>query len=179
MRPGGSALLLISCLSFSSSLNLCIVLFGLKIQVSLGLKKKVLVLPASAGSSEDKELKRWLVCFGLRGLLSPVGRHQFKFMSNILHSAKRRDRALHLLWRGHHKIMYRSELCQKFSLVLFLQQGALFTSAYTNFKESPDFLHQAGKLTTKSRDEANIVQCPGQMYCTNPGLFCTFKPYPD
>lgn len=100
-------------------------------------------------------------------------------MSNFLRGAKQRDRALRSLWRGHHKTMYRSELCQKFSSVLFLQRGALLTSACTNSKESSDVLQQAGKLATKSRDEANIVQCPAQMQCTNPGVFCTFQPYPN
>lgn len=100
-------------------------------------------------------------------------------MPSISLGAKQGDRTLGLLWRGHHKTMHNSALCQKFSLVLFPQRGALFTSTCINLKESSDFMHKDGKLVTKFWDEANAAQCPGQMYCTNPEVFCTFKPCRD
>lgn len=78
-------------------------------------------------------------------------------MPSISLGAKQGDRTLGLLWRGHHKTMHNSALCQKFSLVLFPQQGALLTSTCINLKESSDFLHKDGKLVTKFWDEANAA----------------------
>lgn len=57
--------------------------------------------------------------------------------------------------------MYHFKHCQKFSVYLFPQRGALFTSACTNLKESSDMLHKAGKLAAESWDEADTAQCPG------------------